>query len=242
VLGTRGKARPHLGVIVGLDTLHAIPGALPALSTSTDQPLPLGLVRRWLPDSHLTRFVLDRGRRLVEASHTQRTLTAHERPLLHLQWQGRCAVAGCPKGPGDVLEPTTSDPGRRPAPPACSTPCHCAPTTTTTSTTATYSPCATNGASTSTAGSDPTPPRTWSSGRTRRSYGLAVPTEPAPGSRHAPAATGSRCHRRPRWLCSTAARAPATAGPRPRRAAPRPAARGRRWRPQRAGGGCVRRR
>ena len=58
-LGQRGKNAPHIGVTVGLDALHAAPGALPAVG-DTGQPLPASLVQRWLCESTLTRFVIAR--------------------------------------------------------------------------------------------------------------------------------------------------------------------------------------
>jgi len=64
-LGARDKAVPHIAVTVGLDALHDLPGALPAIGAS-GQRLPIGLVRRWLCDSALTRFVLSLGHRVVE--------------------------------------------------------------------------------------------------------------------------------------------------------------------------------
>lgn len=104
VLGTRVKARPHLDVLVGLDTLAAAPGALPARSGS-GAALALTTVRRWLCDSELTRMVLGAGSRVTESSHTARTLKAHERRALQVQWGGRCAGAGCVRGPGHPLVP-----------------------------------------------------------------------------------------------------------------------------------------
>lgn len=100
-LGSRGKAVPHVGVLVTVDQLAALddagpaPGALPARSTTTGCSLAGSVVRRWLADSALVRLVTSLGRRVVETSHTQRTLTATERRLLHAQWGGRCAGAGC---------------------------------------------------------------------------------------------------------------------------------------------------
>jgi hypothetical protein len=35
----------------------------------------------------------------VQLSHTQRTLTALERQVLHLHWGGACGAAGCTRGP-----------------------------------------------------------------------------------------------------------------------------------------------
>ena len=93
-LGSRDKTAPHLTVTTSLTGLHDQPGTLPARSGSGSS-LPGGLVRQWLCDSHLTRTVLSLGRRVLETSHTERTLKAHERRALTVQWGGQCAGAGC---------------------------------------------------------------------------------------------------------------------------------------------------
>ena len=111
-LGSRGKTAPHLLITVGLDTLHDAPGALPAVAAS-GTVLPAGLVRRWLCDSRLTRIVLSAGRRVLEISHTTRTLKAHERLAKHVECGGRCAGAGCPAPPGTPLVPHHPDPWHR---------------------------------------------------------------------------------------------------------------------------------
>lgn len=103
-LGERGKAAPHIGIVVGLDTLHEAAGALPARGDS-GQSLPLSLVRRWMCDSYLTRYVLSRGRKVVESSHTERTLRSHERRIKQLETGGQCQGAGCTRGPGTALIP-----------------------------------------------------------------------------------------------------------------------------------------
>ena len=76
----------------------------PAVAAS-GASLPAPLIRRWLCDSSATRLVLSLGRRVIETSHTQRTLKAHERQALYVQWGGRCAGAGCPSPPGTPLIP-----------------------------------------------------------------------------------------------------------------------------------------
>ena len=103
-LGQRGKAAPHIDVTVSLAALHAEPGALPAVG-SAGQPLPLSLVRQWLCDSYLTRFVLGLGGRVQESSHTERTAKAHERRVKRVETGGRCQGAGCTRGPDAVLVP-----------------------------------------------------------------------------------------------------------------------------------------
>lgn len=97
-LGTRDKAAPHLLVTVSVDTLDQRPGALPARAAHGSR-----LSGRQLTDVGcgllITRLVLDAGRRVLEASHTSRTATALERLIVHTAWGGRCATAGCTRGP-----------------------------------------------------------------------------------------------------------------------------------------------
>jgi hypothetical protein len=94
-LGTRDKVAPHVGVIVGIESLHGEAGSLPPLSTVTGRPLPLRLVRRWWCDSAATRFVMSLGRRVLETSHTERTLKAHERRAKQVETGAVCQGAGC---------------------------------------------------------------------------------------------------------------------------------------------------
>ncbi len=97
-LGARGKAAPHLAVTVPLATLNAAPGALPAAGASGQQ-LPLSLVTAWMQDAYVTRYVLDLRHRVVETSHTERTLKAHERRIKTVETGGGCQSATCPRGP-----------------------------------------------------------------------------------------------------------------------------------------------
>ena len=106
--GTRDKVAPHLLITVGLDTLHAQPGARPATAAS-GATVPLSLVRAWWCESAVSRFVLSLGRRVIETSHTERTLKAHERRAKHLETGGRCQGAGCRCGPGQKLIPHHPD-------------------------------------------------------------------------------------------------------------------------------------
>ena len=108
-LGLRDKTCPHLLVTVSLDQLQSRPGALPA-TTAAGTTLPAGLVRRLLCDSRISRLVLSLGRKVLETSHTERTLTPHERRALHVQWGGRCAGAGCTSPPGTPLVPHHANP------------------------------------------------------------------------------------------------------------------------------------
>jgi hypothetical protein len=62
---------------------------------------------------HLTRFVFSLGRKVIETSHTARTLKAHERRAKHLETGGRCQGAGCCRGPGCRLVPHHADPWAR---------------------------------------------------------------------------------------------------------------------------------
>jgi hypothetical protein len=103
-LGLRDKVAPHIGVTVGLDTLHREPGSTPAAAAS-GVTLPLSLVKKWWCDSYVTRYVLGLGHRVVESSHTSRTLKPHERRIKHLETGGHCQGAGCCRGPGYPLIP-----------------------------------------------------------------------------------------------------------------------------------------
>jgi hypothetical protein len=109
VLGLRDKVAPHIGAVVGADWLEQRPGALPAVSTGSGARLPASLVRRWLCDSAVTRFVLSLGGRVIETSHTERTLKPHERRAKRLETGGRCQIAGCRCGPGAPLVPHHPD-------------------------------------------------------------------------------------------------------------------------------------
>ena len=97
-LGTRGKVAPHVGVTVGLDFVHGVPGSLPA-RTAHGARLTRVQVRELLCRSTFTRLVLDATRRVVEVSHTQRTSTGLERLLLNVQCGGVCQRKGCGNGP-----------------------------------------------------------------------------------------------------------------------------------------------
>jgi hypothetical protein len=112
LLGTRDKVPPHLQVTVGLDALHGAPGARAAVAASGAR-VPLSLVRSWWCESAVSRFVLGLGRRVIETSHTERTLKAHERRAKHVETGGRCQGAGCPRGPGHRLIPHHVDPWAR---------------------------------------------------------------------------------------------------------------------------------
>ncbi|MCW2614817.1 MAG: endonuclease [Frankiales bacterium] len=109
LLGLRDKVAPHLSVTVSREALDAEPGALPAV-TASGATLPLALVRRWACSSSLTRFVMSLGGRAIATSHTQRTLTGHERRAKRIETGGRCQGAGCSHGPGAVLVPHHGNP------------------------------------------------------------------------------------------------------------------------------------
>ncbi len=105
----RPVAAPHLAVTVGVAALDDQPGALPPVAASGAR-LPRSLVRRWACDSDITRFVLGLGHRVVELSHTERTLKPHERRIKRIETGGRCQGAGCSRGPGHRLVPHHADP------------------------------------------------------------------------------------------------------------------------------------
>jgi hypothetical protein len=98
VLGVRGKVAPHVAVTVGLDFVEGVPGSLPA-RTDHGARLSREQVRKLLCRSTFTRLVLDARRRVVEASHTQRTSTALERLILKVQGGAVCLGSGCARGP-----------------------------------------------------------------------------------------------------------------------------------------------
>jgi hypothetical protein len=105
-LGQRDKTAPHLLITADLDTVHGVPGALPTRGQHGAR-FSRQQLRELLCGSRFTRMLLDARRRVVDTSHTQRTLTAAERQILHLEWGGYCARAGCCRGPssGDRLVP-----------------------------------------------------------------------------------------------------------------------------------------
>ena len=106
IAGLRDKVAPHLAVTVPIEALHDEPGALPPVAASGAR-LPRSLVRRWWCDSAVTRFVLSLGHRVLETSHTERTLKPHERRAKRIETGGRCQ--------GVRLLPRTRRP-TRPAP------------------------------------------------------------------------------------------------------------------------------
>ena len=104
IAGSRGKAVPHIAVTIGLGTLERVPGALPARGRS-GAALAVSVVRRWMCDSQVTRFVLSLGHRVLETSHTERTLKRHERQAKLVEVGQRCQAAGCAHPPGVPLIP-----------------------------------------------------------------------------------------------------------------------------------------
>ena len=107
--GTRGKVVPHISVLCPIETLHEMPGALPAVGAS-GSPLSLGLVRKVLCDSAVTRFVLALGHQVIATSHTIRTLKQHERRAKTVETGGRCEAAFCHAPPGRRLIPHHPEP------------------------------------------------------------------------------------------------------------------------------------
>ena len=108
-LGSRAKVVPHIGATISVAALNRDPGATPATGAS-GVTLPLSLVQKWWCDAAVTRFVLGLGHRVLETSHTARTLKAHERRIKHLETGGHCQGAGCCRGPGWTLIPHHVDP------------------------------------------------------------------------------------------------------------------------------------
>lgn len=105
-LGLRDKVAPHVSVIVENDFLHEVPGALPARAASGAR-WSRRQIRRLLSGSVFTRMVRDASHRIIEVSHTERTLKGFERRVLHAQWGSTCAGQACCRGPatGDRLIP-----------------------------------------------------------------------------------------------------------------------------------------
>ena len=99
-LGSRGKAAPHIVVTVPVEFIAGLPGALPG-RTATGGRLTRDQVRDLLCRGQFTRMVLDARNRVVEVSHTQRTATALERLILHVQHGGVCQRRACRNGPGN---------------------------------------------------------------------------------------------------------------------------------------------
>jgi hypothetical protein len=97
-LGSRGKAAPHVVVTVPVEYLAGIPGALPGRTASGGR-LTRDQVRDLLCRGQFTRMVMDARNRVVEVSHTQRTATALERLILHVQTGGVCQRRACGNGP-----------------------------------------------------------------------------------------------------------------------------------------------
>jgi len=64
-----------------------------------------GTVRRWLYNSHLTRYVLSLGHRVMQSSHSERTLKPHDRRAKRARTGGTCQAAGCPPRPDRPLAP-----------------------------------------------------------------------------------------------------------------------------------------
>jgi hypothetical protein len=112
ITGLRDKVAPHLAVTVTVGALHDSPGALPPVGASGAR-LPQSLVQRWWCDSAVTRFVLGLGHKVVETSHTERTLKAHERRAKRIETGSRCQGAGCRGAPGRRLIPHHADPWAR---------------------------------------------------------------------------------------------------------------------------------
>jgi len=104
IAGTRGKVVPHLLVRVGVDAMADAPGSLPAVGSS-GRSLPASLVRRWACDSVITRFVMGLGNRVIEMSHSVRTIKTHERKAKLMETGGVCQAAGCHPPPGTPLIP-----------------------------------------------------------------------------------------------------------------------------------------
>ena len=54
--------------------------------------------------------MLSLGHKVLELSHTERTLKPHERRAKRIETGGRCQASGCHRGPGTRLVPHHADP------------------------------------------------------------------------------------------------------------------------------------
>ena len=108
VMGLRDKVPPQISVVVTDDGLSEAPGGTPAVGGSGVR-LPRWLVRKTWCDSAVTRLVVGLGRKVIETSHTERTLKPHERRAKRIETGGWCQCAGCRSGPGSVLIPHHPD-------------------------------------------------------------------------------------------------------------------------------------
>ena len=98
-----------------LPTLQGRPAALPA-RTGTGTLLPRSLWGHLACGAAFTRHVLDLAGKVIESSHTSRTLKAHERRALRSQTGGWCQGAGCTRSTrqaGVVLHPHHGNPWSR---------------------------------------------------------------------------------------------------------------------------------
>jgi hypothetical protein len=108
IAGSRGKVVPHVLVRVGAEGMQGRPGAMPAVGGSGGT-VPMSLVKQWLCDSAVTRFVMGIGGRVIEMSHTARTLKPHERRAKLMETGEVCQAAGCHPPPGTPLVPHHPD-------------------------------------------------------------------------------------------------------------------------------------
>lgn len=108
IAGSRGKVVPHILVRVGAEALSGVPGAMPAVGGS-GRTIAKSLVKQWLCDSVVTRFVMGLGGRVIEMSHTARTLKPHERRAKLMETGEVCQAAGCHPPPGTPLVPHHPD-------------------------------------------------------------------------------------------------------------------------------------
>jgi hypothetical protein len=108
IAGSRGKVVPHILVRVGAEALADVPGAMPAVGGS-GRTIAKSLVKQWLCDSVVTRFVMGLGGRVIEMSHTARTLKPHERRAKLMETGEVCQAAGCHPPPGTPLVPHHPD-------------------------------------------------------------------------------------------------------------------------------------
>lgn len=113
--GEHDKAPVRIVVTTSDGTLDGQPGA-PAARGASGAALPVSLVRQWACTSALTRLVLNLAGRVTQSSHTERTLTAHERRILRTQTGGTCQRRGCGRSTrtaGAIFHPHHANPWAR---------------------------------------------------------------------------------------------------------------------------------
>ncbi len=99
--GTHDKNPVQILVTLSAGTLDREPGTLPARGAAGVN-LPVSLVRRWACAGAATRLVMSLAGRVLEMSHSERTLKGPERRALYAQTGGVCQASGCVRSTRDT--------------------------------------------------------------------------------------------------------------------------------------------